>query len=325
MLRQTQASLEQAYVLAFRRLFQLLTLDQVLLSFIITAAISLLLSLAIILHETFRKSELLIPRKILNSLSDQQIITGIGIQSLALAKMDSMIPYHFFIVWMLSLLSTATHSSALLALVGDFKRDWVLRWLRQGLMAVNLILSSVMGILVLLTVMKDLRPTLPIGCAFVADPATGGQDANRGLSTAGTIAVIAANAIVFALAVWYLHLHRMRAWLKFMQIGGLLLLFASGVGAAIRTIMISQAFGNPNVPLTGSSEGDWSFGQLVPLLLLILPLVSAVEIMRGDIKVPPPVVTEHVLLGDGSPERHKLRESFQPNPFFGRSGSRFST
>lgn len=68
-----------------------------------------------------------IARKLLNSFSDQQIVEGIGIQAVGLAKMNSMVPYHFFVVWMLSLLSTATHLATLLTLVQDYKRDWVLR------------------------------------------------------------------------------------------------------------------------------------------------------------------------------------------------------
>lgn len=63
-------------------------------------------------------------RKLLNAYSDQQILTGIAIQSVGLVKMDVMIPYHFFIIWMLSLLSMAVHNATLLALVHDFRRDW---------------------------------------------------------------------------------------------------------------------------------------------------------------------------------------------------------
>jgi hypothetical protein len=33
----------------------------------------------------------------------------------------------------------------------------------------------------------------------------------------------------------------------------------------------------------------WSFGQLLGLLMLLLPVVSVIEIMRGEISVAPPV------------------------------------
>jgi hypothetical protein len=55
------------------------------------------------------------------------------------------------------------------------------------------------------------------------------------------------------------------------------------VGATIRVILLSQAFGDPSpTKLVGTSEADWSFGQLLPLLLLLLPLLSAIEIIRGE-------------------------------------------
>jgi hypothetical protein len=48
-------------------------------------------------------------------LQRSTIITSIGIQCVALAKMQSMTPYHFFAVWILSLLLTATHIGIILA------------------------------------------------------------------------------------------------------------------------------------------------------------------------------------------------------------------
>ena len=62
-----------------------------------------------------------------------------------------------------------------------------------------------------------------------------------------------------------------------------------GTGATIRVVMESQAFGSPpaSVHLVGPSEGSWSFGQLLPLLLLALPIMSTVEIMRGETRTPP--------------------------------------
>jgi hypothetical protein len=98
---------------------------QTLLAFVITNFISISLSAIIILFGLRKSTSAPVCRKLLQSFSDQQILTGIGIQSVGLAKMHSMIPYHFFIIWLLSLLSTATNLATLLALVNDFKRDWV--------------------------------------------------------------------------------------------------------------------------------------------------------------------------------------------------------
>ncbi|RDL41421.1 Uncharacterized protein BP5553_01400 [Venustampulla echinocandica] len=297
----------------------------VLLSFIITAGLSLLLSGIIILREVHWQSEAKVIRKLLLSFSDQQILTGIGIQSVGLAKMHSMVPYHFFIIWMLSLLSTATHIGTLLALVNDFKRDWVLRWLRQFFMFVNLVLSCISGVFVLMAVMRSFPATLPIACVWQVPS----KDApsNAAISIAGTIAVMAGQCILFVLGVWYLHVKE-RKWLKLIQIVGLLVIVGIGAGAAVRVVLLSQAFGSPSVPLRDTGEKEWSFGQLLPLLLLLLPLVSAVEISRGEMKVPSPVADDQLPLVDRDQKQSSdVRASFQPNPFWGSqySGYRIAT
>jgi len=280
----------------------------VLLSFIITAGLAIILSGAIIFYELQPNHESRIMRKVLSAFSDQQILTGIGMSSVGLAKINEMVPYHFFLVWLLTSLSTVTHLATLLALVNDYKRDWVLRWLRQFLMFVNLLLSCVSGIFVLRSVMVGLEPTLPIGCVWSDDVATTGEPDNAAVSIAGTIGVIAGSAIVFVLGVWYLHL-RHRKWVVGIQIGGMLFLTALGIGAAARVLMLSQAFGTPNVKLSDTGEKVWSFGQLLPLLLLLLPLVSMVEITRGEINVPPPKPDDSIPLVS--------QDHFQPNPIWG--------
>jgi hypothetical protein len=227
-----------------------------------------MLSILIIIRQLRKKSsESSILCKLLSSFSDQQLITGIGIQSVGLAKLDTMVPYHFFIIWMLGLLSTATHLSALLALVQGFKRDWVLRWLRQFLMFVNLVLSCAYGVIILLATMKDMPPTMPVRCVW--EYAKESSPGNGPISVIGTIAVIVGNCIVFAAGVWYLHLNRQR-WTKFVQIAGLIFTIAAAVGATVRVIILCQAFGKPNVPLDDEGEKEWSFGQLLAMLLLLL-------------------------------------------------------
>lgn len=169
----------------------------ILLAFIITAALALLLSAFIVFSEVRPNQRLASPRtilrKMLNGLSDQmcvlslrcgvskhmksspplttgRLLEGILIQAVGLARVNDMIPYHFFIIWMLSLLSTATNFASLLALVQDYKRDWVLRWVRQLAMFVNMVLGIVFGIFVLevgtlraVTYTRDVRkPARPL-------------------------------------------------------------------------------------------------------------------------------------------------------------------
>ena len=172
------------------------------------------------------RNQSVIRRKLLSGYSDQQIMVGIGLQSIGLAKSNSLVPYHFFLIWMLALLSMATHNAALLALVKDFKRDWVLRWMRQFLMFVSLALSCVYGIYVLQSKVKGLPNTLPIGCVWVLDSSVSNVG---GLDYAGTIVTIAGNCIVFALATWYLQSRKQRFY-KVVQVTGLILMSAIAIG-----------------------------------------------------------------------------------------------
>lgn len=290
----------------------------------IAAVLALILSTSVIFAE-IRGKDSTIRRKLLNGYSDSQIMQGIGIQSVGLAKMDSLVPYHFFLIWMLSLLSMATHNATLLALVHDYRRDWVLRWLRQFLMFVNLALSSVSGVFVLQTVSKGSgSSTLPVSCVWDGAADFGKPPgADGALSYVGTIAVMAGNLVIFVLATWYLHSREQR-WYKTIQIVGLLMMTAIAVGAAVRIILLSAAFGTPSVDLIdgGSGERQWSFGQLLSMLLLILPLVSAIEIYRGDVQMAPPVEDERQPLYDGELQSHP-RNKFQPNPFFGSETNLF--
>ncbi|KAI1083995.1 hypothetical protein F5B20DRAFT_526257 [Whalleya microplaca] len=310
----------------------------VLLSFVVTAVISLVLSATMIFQEVRgRVRPSVLRRKLLNAYSDQQILTGIGIQCVGLAKMSAMVPYHFFTVWMLSLLSMAVHNATLLALVHEYRRDWVLRWLRQFLMFVNLVLSCVYGIFILKSVQRNLNDkTFPITCAWQngdnpdAASSPGGSAPNLGVSYLGTIAVIAGNVVIFGLATWYLHARTQRFY-STVQVAGLALMTASAVGAAIRVIYLSDAFSTPPVPLSDPGEQEWSFGQLLSIGMLLLPLVSAVEILRGEIRY------SSALLDDGDDRRRlvlpggenelqqnpKVRSSFQPNPFWGSQSNLF--
>ncbi|KAI6088927.1 hypothetical protein F4821DRAFT_268616 [Hypoxylon rubiginosum] len=310
----------------------------VLLSFMITAVISLLISASLVFQEarSTRKgnSSYLKPsvlrRKLLNAYSDQQILTGIGIQSVGLSQTKTMAPYHFFLVWMLSLLSMSVHNATLLALARDFRRDWVLRWMRQFLMFVNLVLSCVYGVYILQAVRQGLsNETFAVSCAWDSETPNGPTPNDSTLSYIGTVAVIAGNVVIFALATWYLHSRSQRFYVIF-QVVGLLLMAAFAVGATVRVALLADAFADPPVKLSDSGEQQWSFGQLLSVGMLVLPLVSTVEILRGEIKCAPTPGADYdddkgQLLGEGQELRSnpRTRSDFQPNPFFGSQTNLF--
>lgn len=268
-----------------------------------------------IIISDFRGRPATIRKKLLDGYSDSQIMQGIGIQSVGLAKMNTMVPYHFFLIWMLSLLSMATHNATLLALIHDFRRDWVIRWLRQCLMFVNLALSCVCGVFVLQAVAKGLEnDTLPIACVWHIDG--NGAPSNAGISYVGTIVVIAGNCVIFGLATWYLH-DRKQKFQRVIQIAGVLLMLGIAIGATVRIVLLSQAFGEPSVELSDNGEQDWGFGQLLSMLLLILPLVLIVEVYRGEVKLAESTDSGCQRLSDTEDGRRGdgLSHTFQPSPF----------
>ncbi|KAK5651979.1 hypothetical protein OQA88_11522 [Cercophora sp. LCS_1] len=253
----------------------------VLLSSTITSFLTLFLSASLLLTPGSLSSSL-IRRRLISGYSDQQILIGIGIQSVGLVKASTLIPYHFFLIWMLSLLATATHNTTLLTLVADFKRDWVLRWLRQFLMFVNLVLGCTYGAFVLLSKIRGLPGTLPIACAWEWD----GQSEVLPMDFVGTVAAMVGNGVVFAAATWYLHGRgERRKWYRWVQVGGLVLMLGVAIGATTRAFLLSQAFGKPDVVLSDEGERVWSFGQLLGLLMLLLPVVTVIEILRGEVKL----------------------------------------
>lgn len=213
----------------------------VILAFIITAGLALIASSFIVISEIRGRNSRNISRKILSGLSDQMLVEGIAIQVVGLARIYSTIPYHFFIIWMLSLLSTATNFAALLALVQDLKRDWVLRWLRQFAMFVNMVLGITFGIFILKTNVDKLAPTLPMACVWQAHQQDGAAQGNQALSIVGTSVVIAAACIIFVLGTWYLHLRR-QIWGKTVRLMSLIVLMAIAIGGKFCTRRVYLLF-----------------------------------------------------------------------------------
>lgn len=187
---------------------------------------------------------------------------------------------------MVSLLSTAVHNSTLLVLVGNFHSDRVLRWVRQVLMFVNLVLGCVFGVCMLRVLEKDLGDsTLATVCAWSPSIAVDkNKDGTEIVSFLGTIFVIAGNVIVFSAATWFLHDRRQRGF-KWIQLAGISVMTAIAVAATVRVVVSSQAFGTPSTKLADEGEKEWSFSTSVTLLMLALPLMTVLEIYRGEVHV----------------------------------------
>lgn len=147
----------------------------------------------------------------------------------------------------------------------------------------NLALGCVFGACMLQVVQKGLEDsTLPTACAWSVKDTS--AESNNALSFVGTILVIAGNCLVFAGATWLLHDRRQKGF-KWIQLAGIVIMTAIAVAATIMVIQVSQAFGVAQTPLSDNGEKQWSFATLVTLLMLALPLMTVLEIYRGEIHV----------------------------------------
>ena len=183
-------------------------------------------------------------------------------------------------------------------------------------MFVNQALSCVYGIIILLAVHKGVTmSTFPIVCAL--DGGDHGQENTAGVSFFGTIAVLVGNVVIFVLGIWYLNERKQRFY-RITQLVGLVLMTASALGATVRVLYVSQAFGKPEINLADQGEKVWSFGQLLSLGMLLLPLVSLIEIVRGEIQCAPPVEEDDDKAQLLSNElRRNPRRTYQPSPLWG--------
>jgi hypothetical protein len=151
-------------------------------------------------------------------------------------------------------------------------------------MLVNFILSCTYCAYVFRNTFINLPQTLPIQCAWIRDP-DNARSPLWGLGLAGALAAHIANLAILSLATFYLHYPGKR-FPPIVRTMGLGVTIVFALGACTRAMLLSQAFGRPNVQLADMAERNWDHGQRLAMLLLPLPLISAVQIWRGELKIP---------------------------------------
>jgi len=222
-----------------------------------------------------------IARQLVAGYSEQQLIKGIAIQAVTIfGYMDTMVPYHFFLIWMITTVSTATHCIALLALQTELKMDWGIRWLKQFFMFVNLMFSCVMSIFLFMEIQKQVTPTLPMACIFRDYPViTPRSISDIRISQAGTVSVIVGQCAIFIMSLLWLHSAK-NGWYNPLRALSYLFLTAISIGGTVRIIQLSQVFGTPSVPLKDKTASVLNFGGVVMLCLLISPGLNAFRMYR---------------------------------------------
>lgn len=232
-------------------------------------------------------------KKILLGLSDTQLLTGLGMQLAVLFIHCGITIYHFWIAINLAYLSTITHLLTMVALKSYFIEHRMSSILRLFLIVFNVGLFCYAAFILdgLSYANNFLDGTQLLACYY-----QGNRPSLKNPSFAGhwfTIIVIV--IIVHAIILWHVFIHvekeqNTRSWWKrwlsrltiFLVGGYMILAFV----ATVPVLGDTEAMGSPskvNITMdnTHGSERDWGFGQILPILLLALPVLAGWEAAFG--------------------------------------------
>ncbi|KAF2682878.1 hypothetical protein K458DRAFT_56781 [Lentithecium fluviatile CBS 122367] len=230
--------------------------------------------------------------KNLLALADTQLLTGLAIQFAAMLRHCDLSIYHFQIVTELAFLTTVTHLLTVVTLRNYFvKYKWI-NMPRIFFMLGNLALLGYTSFVSYSYDLAGLDLSTSLACFFQGErppfrAAFGGKWAALLIGAIG-------GHVTVILAMYVLeddndnakHQNTKKnsskwSWLKW--IGAIFrtwivapIYAIYGVYMAGSGLKDTQALGNPDVRMNGS-EGDWGFGQFLPVLLLALPVFAGWE------------------------------------------------
>ncbi len=232
-------------------------------------------------------------KKILLELSDIQLLTGLGMQATVLFLHCTIVIYYFWIAINLAYLSTITHLLTMVALKNYFIEHRLSSIPRLVLIIFNIGLFCYGAF-----ILEGLRygnlnhpsdGTQRLACYY-----QGNRPSLKNSSFAGhwfTIIVIV--IIIHATVLWHMFKgvereHKVRnGWRRCLSQLPILLVVVYIVFAFVFTVPMlkyTEAMGSPNkVPISidDTSEKEWGFGQILPVLLLALPALAGWETAFG--------------------------------------------
>jgi putative Mn2+ efflux pump MntP len=243
--------------------------------------------------------------KNLLALADTQLLTGLAVQFAAMLRHCEMSIYHFQIVTELAFLTTITHLLTVVTLRNYFVKY---RWInlpRIFFMLGNLGLLGYTSFVSYSYDLAGLDLSSPLACFYLG--ARPPVHAAFGGKWAGLLIGAIGGHVTVILAMYVLEDdnnsddgHNTKkntsrwSWLKWFGA-----IFRTWIVAPIYAIYgvymagsglkNSQALGTPNVTIDESkeSEGEWGFGQFLPVLLLALPVFAGWESFWGTYIHPP--------------------------------------
>lgn len=242
-------------------------------------------------------------RQVCLAFLDQQLVVGAGLMILATSKTCSVRVYHSEIAFRLAYCSVITYRCAEWFAAGRQHGKWSKAWRLVLLTILNLLLMSHRLIWQSATYMKDL--TKPVSCPWVA---LGRGEGYPMRVIASLVVQVAYDAIAFCRSVDYIlrsdtepRFSLIKGWstsireapaniryisplwvpmytLYFSRIMQLAMAFSY---LAPITVGLSTFRGHGASHMEEDNEDEWGFGQLFPVVLLILPLTSLAESLYG--------------------------------------------
>ncbi|KAH7348828.1 hypothetical protein BKA65DRAFT_501523 [Rhexocercosporidium sp. MPI-PUGE-AT-0058] len=283
----------------------------VIISFIITfvVAISLCIDIGIYQVGLRKRSSLFIKveEKVLLGFSDQILITGFGLQLAGFIKLKELSIYHQGIITYLATLSTSCHSLSVIILRGYFHSHALARETRIGFMTISMLFLTVNLVVLQLgpgfiagagpafqiyappgrssyTTMNNQRPALgtllgsmSLSTTFVVFWYTYSHLTSPKLYRTWFNPSASATGIIFGMEV-----HR---WLVALNLCSIPFMPLSFVFSSILPYFLEAGVFKTEPP--GGADGDasersWGYGQITPLLFLLLPILNAVSIYSEE-------------------------------------------
>ncbi|KAH6714670.1 hypothetical protein BKA61DRAFT_656047 [Leptodontidium sp. MPI-SDFR-AT-0119] len=240
--------------------------------------------------------------------SDQILITGFGLQLAGFIKLEGLSIYHQAIITFLATMSTSCHSLSVIILRKYFHTHALARQMRIGVMTISMLLLT--ANIIILQVGPGFVTSMEPAFQIYAPPGQPSYSTlyNQEVALLGAfigLLALSLTLIIFWYTCSYLTFPNSHdAWLNPSAPGtGIIIevelrrrlaalcmwfipfLPLSPVFTSLLPYFLEIGFiqwGPAGGATGGTSERSWGYGQITPLLFLLLPILNAVSIYSGE-------------------------------------------
>lgn len=251
---------------------------------------------------------ILVLDRLILGFSDQQLVTGLAVLIIGLSRIDLISTYHFYVIESLAMFSCGCHMASVVTLRRYFQEHPLLASIRVGAMLIFAILLSVSMLYAGTTLSDEININLPCPLRCTATSQSG---------ITRFVALILTFLLIFAYysALAYVFpggTVAFQSWLVTKPIVFLELALQSISGGHCG-YQFHESFRHWRAPVNAigftffcqclwslvsfsaamivklrgeqvlsGSENDWSFGQILAVLMIVLPFLGAAEVYIGN-------------------------------------------